>query len=195
MVPRNPLPAENKEADERFLRLFVTHELALRTYARVLVPTWDAVDEVIQEASLVMWRKLDQLQTPEGFLPWAKVIVRFEALRVRRNFARDRLVFSEELLNLLAEEAEEPETHEWVTEKDALQRCLCKFSATNRELLLAPYTGAGRVKELADASSRSVNSLYKLLGRLRSKLQHCVDGELAALRRKNHPDGLFSRHG
>lgn len=172
-------PAPNEAADERFLRLFVTHEAALRVYARALVPTWDAVDEVIQEASLVIWRKLDQLETPEGFLPWAKVIVRFEALRARRNFARDRLVFSEELMAKLAESGNEAEVEELVLEKTALKHCLGKLSSTHRELVLAPYAGSGKIKELAEESPRTVNSFYKLLGRLRAKLQLCIEHELS----------------
>jgi RNA polymerase sigma-70 factor (ECF subfamily) len=179
MESKTPEPHGNEPADERFLRLFVTHEAALRAYARAIVPTWDAVDEVIQEASLVIWRKLDQLETPEGFLPWAKVIVRFEALRARRNFARDRLVFSEELMTMLAEVSDETDADELVVEKAALGRCLTKFSTAHRELLLAPYEGAGTIKELAEQSPRTVNSFYKLLGRLRAKLQQCVEREVA----------------
>lgn len=179
MPQENDKTAVKEAADERFLRMFVTHEAALRAYARALVPTWDAVDEVIQEASLVIWRKLDQLDTPEGFLPWAKVIVRFEALRARRNYARDRLVFSEELMTKLAESANEPDAEEMVLEKTALKCCLAKLSSTNRELVLAPYGGSGKIKELAEESPRTVNSFYKLLGRLRAKLQRCVERELA----------------
>ncbi len=183
MSRTSPELFENEPADERFLRLFVTHEAALRSYARVLVPTWDAVDEVIQEASLVIWRKLDQLETPEGFLPWAKVIVRFEALRARRKFARDRLVFSEELMTLLADEYPSPEEDALVREKAALGRCMLKLSPANRELLLAPYDGSGKLKQIADGSNRSLNGIYKFLGRLRAKLQQCVERELAATSR------------
>ena len=185
--PDSHLP-ETEAADERFLRLFVTHEPALRAYARVLVPTWDAVDEVIQEASLVMWRKLGQLETPDGFLPWAKVIVRFESLRARRNHARDRLVFSEELMNLLADEsAEDAAEEDRVQEVAALRRCLVKMSPAHQELLLAPYDGSGKIKELAENSPRSVNSFYKLLGRLRAKLQLCVERDLAMTARASNP--------
>lgn len=35
------------------------------------------------------------------FSTWARVIVRYQALRARRNAARDRLVLSEEKLDLL----------------------------------------------------------------------------------------------
>jgi RNA polymerase sigma-70 factor (ECF subfamily) len=167
------------DSDGRFLRLFVQHEQALRAYARVMVPTWDAVDEVIQEASVVMWRKLDLLDSPDNFLPWAKVIVRFEALRARRDYARDRLVFSEELLSMLADEAAETGEDLLAREKQALERCFKRLSPAHRELVLAPYAGCGRVKELAEQSHRSVNSLYKLLGRLRAKLQGCIDLDLS----------------
>ncbi len=179
MADEAPIEPRAADADGRFLRLFVQHEQVLRAYARVMVPTWDAVDEVIQEASVVMWRKLDLLDSPDNFLPWAKVIVRFEALRARRNFARDRLVFSEELLTMLADEAAETEEDVLAREKKALEHCFKRMSPAHRELVLAPYAGSGRVKELAEQSNRSVNSLYKLLGRLRAKLQYCIDQDLS----------------
>jgi RNA polymerase sigma-70 factor (ECF subfamily) len=73
-----------------FMRLFVRHERDLRVFARSLLPNWPAVDDVLQEASVVMWKKLHQLQQEEDFFTWARVIVRYEALRARRKAARDR---------------------------------------------------------------------------------------------------------
>lgn len=169
--------------DDRFLRVFVGSEAALRAFARSIVPDWDAVDEVMQEASVVLWRKFGELDAVENFLPWAKVVVRFEALRARRKFAHDRLVFSEELLTLLADESADTAEDERLLEAAALRRCLGKLSPAHQELVLAPYAGAGRVKELGEQTSRTANSLYKLLGRLRAKLQECVGRELAAAQR------------
>lgn len=45
--------------------------------------------------------------------------------------------------------------------------------------MLAPYAGEGRVTRLAAETSRSVNSLYKLLGRLRDKLMQRIETRLA----------------
>jgi DNA-directed RNA polymerase specialized sigma24 family protein len=44
---------EGKSGPSRsdFETLFENHELAFRVYARVLLPSWDAVDEVMQAAS------------------------------------------------------------------------------------------------------------------------------------------------
>jgi RNA polymerase sigma-70 factor, ECF subfamily len=184
-TPQESDPGPGRGAgDDRFLRTFVRHEAALRAYARVMVPTWEAVDDVMQEASVVMWRKFAELDGEENFLSWARVIVRFEALRARRKFARDRLVFSEELLAVLADEAEDSPEELRVAEAAALRGCLQKMSPAHQELILAPYAGDGRVKQLGEQAGRSANSLYKLLGRLRAKLHECVEREMAAVRAK-----------
>lgn len=173
------MPEPQPIAESDFLRLFVKSEEALRALARVLLPTWEAVDEVMQEASVVMWKKLGQLESADGFLPWAKVIVRFEALRLRRDHARDRHVFSDAVFELLAVESADVPEARWERERAALRDCLSQLKPPHRELVLAPYAGDGRVTRLAEQSGRSVNSLYKLLGRLREKLLQCVEAKLA----------------
>lgn len=169
----------NELAESDFLRLFVRHEEALRAYARALVPTWESVDEVMQEASVVMWKKREQLEDEAGFLPWAKVIVRMDAMRLRRDVARDRHVFGDEVMELLANEAEEVSESHWEEQRAALQTCLQQMAPHHRDLLMAPYSRDGEVMRLAEGMGRSVNSLYKLLGRLREKLVQCMEQRLA----------------
>lgn len=173
------MSSPNPITESDFLRLFVKHVAALQAFARVLLPTWESVDEVLQQASVVMWKKLDQLDSEDGFLPWAKVIVRFEALRLRRDRARDRHVFSDDVLDLLANEATNVAEDVWELERQALRSCLSKLDRHHRELVLAPYAGNGRVTRIAEETGRSVNSLYKLLGRLRDNLTKCVENQLA----------------
>ncbi|CAN5769813.1 sigma-70 family RNA polymerase sigma factor [soil metagenome] len=174
------MPESTPIAEGDFLRLFVKHEEALRSYARVLLPTWESVDEVIQESSVIMWKKLAQLDAAENFLPWAKVIVRFEAMRLRRDHARDRHVFGDDVLDLLAQEAAEVHEDRWVLEREFLRHCLNQLAPHHRELVLAPYAGEGRVTRLSEETGRTINSLYKLLGRLREKLTRCVEAKLSS---------------
>ena len=161
-----------------FMRLFVRHERDLRAFARSLLPNWPAVDDVLQEASVVMWKKLHQLEKEEDFFTWARVIVRFEALRARRDAARDRLVLSEKTLELLANEAMATTTDDLEKERQALNGCLKKMGDEQRKLVFAASMRDGGVKELAEASNRTANSLYKLIGRLRATLRDCVQREL-----------------
>ena len=171
--------SSDRPSEEKFLRVFLRSEDDLRSYARALLPTWEAVDEVMQEASVVMWRKLEQLRDESEFLPWAKVIVRFESLKARRTFARDRHQFGDDIFELLAADEGCPNEDQLLREREALTGCLSKLSGTQRELVLTPYRGHGAVKDLAENSGRPVNSLYKKIGRLREKLTQCVEGQLA----------------
>lgn len=173
MTPRDPSTNE-----ARFLRLFVKNEAGLRAYARTLLPTWEAVDDVLQNASIVIWSKLEQLNDDSGFLAWARVIVRFEALRARRKHARDRLVFDEDLTKLLADTAENLTEPEPLQCQHALKICLAKMRSKHRALLLAPYSSETSVKELAADSGVTPNSFYKLIGRLREKIIRCVEVEI-----------------
>ena len=157
-----------------FMRLLMKHEPALRAFARVLLPDWNAVDDVIQEASVTLWEKFGQLRDAEGFLPWAKVVVRFKCLSAIASMRRDRHVFSDAVLEMLADDADAIDAEEQAAERRALRSCLETFSAPHQELLLAPYSGEGQVLQLAIQSGRSANALYKLLGRLREKLATCV---------------------
>lgn len=171
-MPHDPID------QSEFMRLFVRHERDLRVFARGLLPNWPAVDDVLQEASVVMWKKLNQLEKEGDFFTWARVIVRFEALRARRDAARDRLVLSEETLELLADEAMPTTGDELEQERAALSGCLKKMGDEQRALVFAASMRDGGVKELAESTNRTANSLYKLVGRLRASLRECVQREL-----------------
>lgn len=144
-----------------FLRLFVKHPAALQCYARALLPTWAAVEDVLQEASVVMWRKLGQLESEDGFLPWAKTIVRFEALRAARKVARDRLVFSEDVLEQLAQEAEEVCEEERLHELETLRQCLGRLKPHHRDLMLTSAGGGVTVRHLAERAGYSANAFLQ----------------------------------
>jgi len=173
-----PIDGGNHLSEGDFMRLLMQHEPALRAFARVLLPNWSLVDEVIQEASITLWEKFSQLREEEGFLPWAKVVVRFKCLSAISKMQRDRHVFSDGVLEILADEAEAIDAEEQAAARSALRTCLERFSEPHQELLLAPYSGDGRVKSIAEESGKSANALYKLLGRLREKLSDCVHKNL-----------------
>ena len=168
---------ENKIKEADFLKLFLKHENALRAFTRSLLPCWTNVDDVLQEASVVMWEKLDQLENEEGFFPWGKTIIRFKCMNLMQKKRSDRLVFNNDLLNLLADDAEKIDEYEYAWRQKAIGNCLKKLSEDNQHLVMAPYLNHGSVKVLAAKQSVSVNSLYKKLGRLREKLLVCVNSQ------------------
>lgn len=172
------MSSDPQEKGSQLLQLFARHSRELRAYARIILPSVDSIDDVMQEASVVIWKKQDQLRCEDEFLPWAKVIVRNISFRHRRKLMRDRHVFDDDLVErILTEEDDEHDNH-CSQEYGALIICLNKLPEDRRQLLLAPYRNNGGVKEIAEATNRSPNSLYKLLQRLRVKLMRCIQTEL-----------------
>ena len=161
--------AENDRHD-RFLRLYVEHEEALRGFVRSLVPTLEDAREVMQQTAAVLWRKFDD---SADFRPWAFGVAKFEALAFLRDRARDRHVFGDEVLALLEAEAMEAARSSELEER-ALEECLQKLPAAQRELVETAYAPGTRMDELARSAGRTPMALYKSLHRVRMTLADCV---------------------
>ena len=165
-------PADRDHHD-RFLRLFMANEEALRGFVRSLVPTLEDAREVMQETAAVLWRKFVELDSPENFRRWAFGVARFEALAFRRDRARDRHVFGEDLIALLeAEAAAAGERDD--RERRALEGCLKKLPPAQRELVEVAYAPGVRIDELARSAGRTPMALYKSLHRIRMTLADCI---------------------
>ena len=172
-------PSERDRHDQ-FLRLYVDQEESLRGFVRSLVPTREDAREVMQEVAAVLWRKFDELHTPEDFRRWAFGIARFEALGFRRDRARDRHVFNEDVLNLLADEAV-ASADAMEAERQVLDECLGKLPAAQRLLVEAAYAKGVQIDQMAAGMGRTAMSVYKALHRIRMMLMDCAQ---RALRRE-----------
>jgi RNA polymerase sigma-70 factor, ECF subfamily len=175
--PRNL--AEHREAAyASFVQAFAHCEPALRGFVRSLVPTWNDMQEVIQQTCVVLWRKYYEFDPDTDFRSWAFTVARFEVLKYRRTRARDRHVFSEELLELLADEgAAEAARRE--SERRALEGCIQKLAPHQRELIERCYDGSSTIRQVAESLGRSAGALYKALDRVRRTLLDCIEGSLA----------------
>ncbi len=159
---------------ETFVRLFITHESRLRGFLRTLLPTWDGVDEVMQETSLVAWRKFALFEPDTNFMAWAAAIGRFEALKHLRKRSRDRLVFNDDVLDLLAEESLE-ETDNLEAHRHALCHCMEKLDDRQRELLRLAYQPGVKLHEVAAQAGKSAQAFYKTVQRMRANLLACAE--------------------
>lgn len=177
-MPAPPPPrAANDELYERFVPLFVAHEARLRSFLRALLPRWEQVDDVMQETSLVAWRKFAQFDPNTNFMAWVAAIARFEALRHVRDRGRERLTFSDDVSEFIAADAlVHADTLE--RERAALDRCLDKLQAEQKALLEVAYQPGVRFREVAARAGRSIEGCYKTIQRLRVRLLDCIQREL-----------------
>ncbi|MFO0824314.1 MAG: sigma-70 family RNA polymerase sigma factor [Gemmataceae bacterium] len=160
------------------MRLFLQHEDALRAFIRSLVPTQESAREIMQDVAVVLWRKFDGVEDNEDFRRWAFGVARLEALEYRRTRARDRHVFGDEVISLLAASAE-ASAEVFEAERRALGECLQKLPEPQRVLVETAYAPRVRIDELAARSGRTAMSLYKALHRIRLALMECTEKVLA----------------
>lgn len=160
--------------DPQFFRDYAENEVALHTYVRSLLTTREDAAEVMQQVMIALW---NGYREATEFRPWAFGVARNLAFMHLRSRSRDRHVFDEELINSVAA-CYERESSRLAEEREALQTCLQKLPAEQRELVLAAYSKEVRIDELARRQGRTPMSLYKLLQRIRQTLLDCIQRSL-----------------
>lgn len=172
MTPSTPQPQ-----DDQFVRLYSEHEPSLHGFVRSLVPTRDDAREVMQEVAVALWRKFGDLSNASDFRKWAFGVARMEVLAWRRDRGRDRHVFGEEALTIIAEQSEK-KSRQFDAQHDALEECLGKLPTDQRALVCAAYAPGVRMDHLATKHGRSAMALYKTLHRIRLALVDCTRAAL-----------------
>ena len=173
---------DNKTANphETFLRLWMKHEPELRAFVRSCCPRAQEVDDVMQEVSIAALRKFPTLDDHAAFGPWSCLVARYEILSARRKHARDRLVLSEDILLMLADEG----ANEMDLRKEQLRvldQCISKLPDDRRELAITAYSHGTTIREMAKRMRKTEGSLYQMLARIRIQLRRCVSRELPGI--------------
>lgn len=168
----------DREQHDHFLRLFMEHEESLRVFVRSLLLTHDEEREVMQEVAVVLWRKFAPDMDSLAFCRWAFGVARMEVLAFRRDRARDRHTFGDEVFELLGQMVlEHSEALE--AERRALDICLQKLPEDQRQLVQAAYAPGVKLDDLAAELGRTAMALYKNLHRIRLTLMDCTRRVLA----------------
>lgn len=155
------------------------HQAALHRYILSLLPNSSLADDVLQETNLVLWRKAADYDPTQPFLAWAFGIARYQVMAARRDVGRDRHVFNDQLVDMLADEHADDDATRPMHE--ALENCLGRLPHHQRELILARYEPGATVRFLAEARSQTPGALSVLLLRIRKSLEDCIERQL------NHP--------
>ncbi len=170
-----PPASDNSESSEgNFIQLLARHEPEIRAFIRASIPSPLDVSEIMQNVSLVAWKKFSDLDNPEtDFARWTCVIARYEILKFRRARARDRFVLDEDIIEKLCEEGEE-ELSLRGAQIEQLELCLSQLPAGRRELVMRAYSPGSSIKDIAAERGMKPNALYQLLRRIRVELEKCI---------------------
>ena len=179
MLPA-PEGAPDAVKNKLFLRLFLQHVRSIYAYILTLLPNRADADDVLQEASLVMWDKLDEQHPPQDFTAWGCRIAYFKVLDFYKKSRRRRVCFSQAMLESVAETAVDNAAALQLDERRAaLAGCIERLGARDRDLLAARYADGATTQSAAARVGRSLEAVYKALGKIRQALFDCVTRTLA----------------
>jgi RNA polymerase sigma-70 factor (ECF subfamily) len=163
-----------------FLRLFLQNQRRIYAYVLTLLPKRADADDVFQEASLVLWDKFDAATPPDDFAAWACRIAYFKVLDFRKRSQRGRVLFSQDMIERVAETAlEQADALQLDDRREALAGCVRKLTERDRGLLAARFSEGATVQSTATQLGRSPDAVYKALARIRQALFDCVTRTLA----------------
>jgi RNA polymerase sigma-70 factor (ECF subfamily) len=163
---------------EEFARVFSRNARRIYGFIMTLVFNHHDAEEVFQNTNVILWNKFAEFEPGSNFFAWASRIAYYEVLSLMKQKRRSHTV-SDESLELLAIEAMAI-SKDSSERYDALEECLGKLTAADRELLQERYFRQRPPKQIAAIQSRSVHSVYRALSRIHNVLLNCVQRHLKA---------------
>jgi RNA polymerase sigma-70 factor (ECF subfamily) len=161
-----------RDSDE-FVRLMTEHQGRLFAYILSLLGDPDAANDVLQEANVVLWRDSKEFRLGTNFKAWAFRIAHFQVMAWRQRQIRDRLVFEDDMLEVLAFAARDAD-ETFDSRQKLLTGCLEKLQPVHREMVRRRYAEGTALQAIAAERGMTANAVMQALFRIRQSLMHCV---------------------
>ena len=160
-----------------FAELWTNAQPAIRAYVHAIVRDQDTTRDIVQNTAILVLKKFESWDSSREFLPWALGFAKFEILAYRRDIARNRIVFNDEILESMTElwpnamERVEPE-------QSVLLDCLEKLDRKSRNMIDLRYFHDLKIIDVAERVGSSSGAVRVALMRIRRLLEECVQSKL-----------------
>ncbi len=168
----------DQEQAELISQLMAGHQQRLSGYIRTLVPQRADAEDILQEVNLFIWRHGDEFEQGTNFAAWAYQIARNHVLSYRKRTYRNKLRFSDTVVEQLAAEVA-PDTDFAAPRLEALEQCLRKLPDKDQTLVRLRYEPDATTQSVAERSGRSLKGVYQSLNRIRLALLQCIQRTLS----------------
>jgi RNA polymerase sigma-70 factor (ECF subfamily) len=163
--------------DDEFVLSLLSVQSRLYAYILSLMLDKERAKDVLQQTNVVLLQKKGGFEPGTDFFAWSARVAFYEVLAERRRRGRDKHLFNDDLLALVAAESSRG-TEGLEARADALRECLAKLPPKHREVVVSRYQPGGSVAGLADSMTKTPNAVSALLHRIRVALVECVTRKL-----------------
>jgi len=162
---------------DRMLRLLLGQRGMLLGYILSIVRDVHLAEDVFQEASPVILKKGLQLKSDKEFAPWARKVMRLQALNALRKHNRGPELMEPAVLDLVEQDwAKQDEPEQPLS---ALRACLEELPEKARRLIELRYVAGIPGNALAARLQQPPNTIYVALSRIYRILSACVKRRVA----------------
>ena len=163
---------------ERLSRLWMQAEPSINAYVFAAVHRFQDAEDIVQQVALAAARRFEEYDGARPFVAWALWLAKSKIIDHYRKQGRQKLVFSETLLDQTAARLVERQVSDHAGAV-ALERCIEKLPAKSRRLLDLRYVEDASMEAIAQAIDSTAGSVRVMLFRIRDILTECVKAELA----------------
>jgi RNA polymerase sigma-70 factor, ECF subfamily len=162
---------------EDFVLLLTQHQQPLFRYIFSLVPREADARDILQDTSVALFRKWDQYDPKRPFIAWAYRFAYLQVQKHRDKSGRLPLLYSEDVMDLLAQEREliEPQLDERLA---LLDGCLNALPPQDKALLTSRYAQRESAETMMERFAMTRRTLFRNLDLLRRRLHDCVTQQL-----------------
>jgi len=138
-----------------------------------LIAHKEDAEDILQKTNLILCKKQNEFDPKKGsFKGWAFRIARFQVLAHQTVKRRNKVYFSNELTEALAEEFVDHETP--IIQRNALNKCYQKLPNHMRAIADLRFKRELTYKEISLSTNRPISSVSATLTRVREYLSKCI---------------------
>jgi RNA polymerase sigma-70 factor (ECF subfamily) len=168
------------ETRERLTRLWLEAEPSVQAFVFAAVNGVHDAEDVVQQVALTVARRFDEYDGTRPFIAWALWLAKSRIADHYRKQGRERLVFSEALMDQLAEVLVHQQPGR-TARHEALEHCLDKLPEKSRQILALRYEDGAPMERVAEAIESSAGAVRVMLFRIRNLVADCVNNELSRM--------------
>jgi len=163
---------------EELARLWSEAEVAVQAYVFAAIRGFQDAEDVVQQVAVTAARRFDEYDPTRPFVAWVLWLAKARVIDHYRSQGRRRLVFSEVLLDQIAESLVRRQSQD-AARTAALEKCIGKLPEKSRRLMEMRYADDASMEAIAAALQSTAGAVRVMLFRIRGLLADCVRAELA----------------
>lgn len=161
------------DTDLIFNELLNELQLPLFGFILGMIPHKQDAEDILQKTNLILVEKQSDFEPKLGsFKSWAFQIARYQAMAHRTLHARSKICFSNELAEVMADEAIDYDTPQ--IQRNALNKCYKKLPEHMKKIAELRFKRDLSIKEIGLCLNRPVGSITATLSRIRLDIMGCI---------------------